>query len=50
MDANTEKTLWNTKKTKILEGYDLISEPSSDTNGCEPRDHMVTQITIKTEI
>ena len=22
----------NTKKTKITEGYDLVSEPSSDTN------------------
>jgi hypothetical protein len=29
----------NTKKTKITEGYDLVSEPSSDTNWCEPHDH-----------
>jgi hypothetical protein len=31
MDSNTEK-LKGTKKTKITEGYDLVSEPSSDTN------------------
>jgi len=38
------------KKTKITEGYDLVSEPSFDTNWCEPRDHMVTQPTVKIEI
>jgi hypothetical protein len=38
------------KKTKITEGYDLVSEPSSDTNWCEPRDHVVMQPTIKIEI
>jgi len=31
MDANTEK-LKETLKKKITEGYDLVSEPSSDTN------------------
>jgi hypothetical protein len=24
---------------KITEGYDLVLEPSSDTNWCEPRNH-----------
>ena len=38
------------KKTKITEGYDLLSEPSSNTNWCEPRDHVVTQPTIMFEI
>jgi hypothetical protein len=32
MDANTEKLKGHTKKTIITEGYDLVSEPSSDTN------------------
>jgi len=32
MDANTEKLKGTLKKTKITEGYDLVSEPSSDTN------------------
>jgi len=32
MDANTEKLKGTQKKTKITEGYDLVSEPSSDTN------------------
>jgi hypothetical protein len=27
---------------KITEGYDLVWEPRSDTNWCEPRDHVVT--------
>jgi hypothetical protein len=35
---------------KIIEGYDLVSEPSSDTNWCDPRDHVVRQPTIKIEI
>jgi len=38
------------KKMKITEGYDLVSEPSSDTNLYEPHDHVVTQPTIKIEI
>jgi hypothetical protein len=50
MDSNTEKLKGTLKKTKITEGYDLVSEPSSDTNWCEPRDHVVTQPTIKIEI
>jgi hypothetical protein len=32
---------------KITEGYGLDSEPGSDTKWCEPRDHVVTQPTIK---
>jgi hypothetical protein len=32
MDANTEKLKGTLKKTKITEGYDLVSEPNSDTN------------------
>ena len=32
MDANTEKLKGTLKKMKITEGYDLVSEPSSDTN------------------
>jgi hypothetical protein len=35
---------------KITEGYDLVSEPSFDTNWCEPRDHVVMQPTINIEI
>jgi hypothetical protein len=35
---------------KIIEGYDLVSEPSIDTNLCEPRDHVVTQPTIKIDM
>jgi hypothetical protein len=35
-DTNTEKLKGTLKKPKI---YDLVSEPSSDTNWCEPRDH-----------
>jgi len=35
---------------KIAEGYDLVSEPSSNTKWCEPRDHMVMQPTIKIKI
>jgi len=31
MDANTEKLKGTLKKIKITEGYDLVSEPSSDT-------------------
>jgi len=31
MDANTEKLKGTPKKPKITEGYDLVSEPSSDT-------------------
>jgi len=50
MDANTEKLKGTLKKMNITEGYDLLSEPSSDTNCCEPHDHMVTQPTIKIEI
>jgi len=42
MDANTEKLKGTLKKMKITEGYDLVSEPSSDTNWCEPRDQVVT--------
>jgi hypothetical protein len=44
------KNLTNTSKTKILEGYDLFLEPFSDTNLCEPLNHVVTQPTIKIEI
>jgi hypothetical protein len=36
IDANTKK-LKGTLKKKKTEGYDLILEPSSDTNWCEPR-------------
>jgi len=50
MDANTEKLKGTQKKMKITEGYDLVSEPSSDTNLYEPHDHVVTQPTIKIEI
>ena len=50
MDANTEKLKGTLEKTKITEGYDLVSEPNSDTNWCEPHDHVVTQPTIKIEI
>ena len=32
MDADTEKLKGTLKKMKITEGYDLVSEPSSDTN------------------
>ena len=32
MDANTEKLKGTLKKTEITECYDLVSEPSSDTN------------------
>ena len=49
-NTNTEKLKGTLKKTKITEWYDLVSEPSSDTNWCEPRDHVVTQPTIKIEI
>ena len=35
---------------KIAELYDLVSDPSSDTTWCEPRDHVVTQPTTKNEI
>jgi len=42
MDANTEKLKGTLKKMKITEGYDLVSEPSSDTNWCEPSDYVVT--------
>jgi hypothetical protein len=31
MDTNTEKLKGTLIKTKITEGYDLVSEPSSDT-------------------
>ena len=32
MDANTEKLKRTQNRMKITEGYDLVSEPSSDTN------------------
>ena len=32
MNANTKKLKGTLKKTKIIEWYDLVSEPSSDTN------------------
>ena len=32
IDTNTEKLKGTLKKTKITEGYNLVSEPSSDTN------------------
>jgi len=35
---------------KITKGYDLVLEPRSDTNWCEPHDHVVMQPTIKIEI
>jgi hypothetical protein len=44
MDANTEKLKGTLKKQKITEGYDLISEPSTDVN------LVITQPTIKIEI
>jgi len=50
MDANTKKLKRNTKKMKIIEGYDLVSEPSFDTNWCKSYDHVVTQPRIKIEI
>jgi hypothetical protein len=50
MDTNTEKLKGTLNKTKITEGYDLVSEPSSNTNWCEPHNHVVTQPTIKIEI
>ena len=50
MDTNTEKLKGTLIKTKITEGYDLVSEPSSNTNWCEPHNHVVTQPTIKIEI
>jgi hypothetical protein len=49
-DANTEKLRGTLKKMKITKGYDLIFEPSSDTNWCKPCDHVVMQPTIKIEI
>ena len=39
MDANIEKLKGTLKKTKMTEGYGLVSEPSFDTNWCEPHDH-----------
>jgi hypothetical protein len=41
MDAIAEKLKGTQKKNKITEGYDLVSEPSSDTNLCEPYDHVL---------
>jgi len=38
-DANTKKLKGTLKKTKITKGHDLVSEPRSDINWCEPRDH-----------
>jgi hypothetical protein len=35
---------------KISERYDLFLELSSDTNLCEPHDHVVMQLTIKIKI
>jgi len=32
MDANIEKLKGTLKKTKIIEGYDLVLKPSFDTN------------------
>ena len=32
MNANTEKLKGKLKKTKITEGYDFVSEPSSEAN------------------
>jgi hypothetical protein len=32
MEGNIEKLKGTLKKIKITEGYDLVSEPSSDTN------------------
>jgi hypothetical protein len=32
MDVNTEKLKGTLKTIKIIEGYDLVLEPSSDTN------------------
>jgi len=46
----TLQNLKEHKKTKITEGYDLVLEPSFDTNSYESRDHVVTQPTIKIEI
>ena len=37
--ANIEKHKRNTKKTKITEGYDFVSELSSNTNWYKPHDH-----------
>jgi hypothetical protein len=32
MNANTEKLKGKLKKTKITEGYDFVSKPSSEAN------------------
>ena len=37
-------------RDNLTKEYDLVSEPSSDTNRCEPCDHVVTQPTVKIEI
>jgi len=50
MNANTEILKGTQKKQKKTEGYDLISKSTFDTNWYEPRDHVVTQPTIKIEI
>jgi hypothetical protein len=39
-DANTKK-LKGILKNKNNKGYDLILELNSDTNWCEPRDHVI---------
>jgi hypothetical protein len=38
-DVNTKKLRGTLKKMKIIKGYDLVLEPSSDTNWCEPCGH-----------
>jgi hypothetical protein len=47
-DTDTENKKMNDANTEKLN--DIVSEPSSDTNWCKPRDHVVTQPTIKIEI
>jgi len=42
---NTTKLIEH-KKTKFSERYDFILESSSDTNKCEPHDH-ITRLTIR---
>jgi hypothetical protein len=49
-DINTKKLKGALKRLKIIEGYDHVSEPSSNINWCEPRDHVIRQPTIKIKI
>jgi hypothetical protein len=49
-DTNTEKLKGTLRKRKKTEGYDLVSEPSSNTNWCKSCDYLVTQPIINIEI